>query len=185
MDLPYRWNGTEGRVRVEVRVNDDPAALGCDEVARGFPYCHATVEHPAIGYADVLGWVQLVDSSLHEGGFHLDYFELLGPVPQPFALYGWAPTHFDAPHTDEPDDWDFLAHSFLCGLGGGLLERREVRAVLGFRWGFARREAEVESFGPTPLSPQDWDRHRDFLTEQYGQWGWTFAPGFAQHPLRP
>jgi hypothetical protein len=184
MELPYRWNGTDGQVRVQVRVNDDPAAFGCPEIARGFPYCHATVEHPAIGYADVLGWVQLVDSTLRGSGFHLDYFEQLGPAPYPFALHGWSPTLFDAPHTDEPDDWDFLAHTFLCGLGGELHEfRHEVRAVLGFRWGFSRRGGEVESFGPTPLSSEDWDGHRDYLAEQYGEWG-RFSPGFHRHPLR-
>lgn len=185
MELPYRWNGTEGRVRVEVRVNDDPAALGCGEIARGYPYCLATVEHPAIGYGDVLGWVQLMESTLHGEGFHLDHFEQLGPAPYPFAVHGWAPTLFDAPHTDEPDDWDFLAHSFLCGLGGELLERREVRAVLGFKWGFSRRGPQIESFGPTSLSPQDWDGHHDFLVERYEQWGWAFAPGFHRHPLDP
>lgn len=182
MELPYRWNDTEGRVRVEVRVNDDPAAIGCDEMARGFPFCHATVDHPAVGYADMLGWVQLVRSSAREGGFFLDYFEPLGYVPHPFGFYGLEPSLFDAPHTDELETWDFLAHSFLCGLGGELLEfRREVRAVLGFSWGFSKRGSEIENLRPGALGATDWDDHLDYLSGAYPDW--KFAPGFHRHPL--
>lgn len=176
--MPYRWGAVEGRVQVEVAVNDDPAALGCSEIARGFPYCRADIEHAAIGYADVLGWVQLVHSSLHGEEFLLDHFEPLGFVPHPFAFYGWAPTFFDAPHSDE-GDWDFLAHSFLCGLGGELLEfRREVRALLGFSWGFSKQDQRIESFGPASLAAPDWDQHRAYLGERYGEWDWKFAAGF-------
>jgi len=184
MELPYRWNGTEGRVRVEVRVNDDPAALGCDEMARGFPFCHAAVEHPAIGYADMLGWLQLVRSSSRGDAFYLDYFEPLGAVPQPFGFYGLEPALFDAPHTDELENWDFLAHSFLCGLGGELLEfRREVRAVTGFSWGFSKRGRDFEYLRPGELGSADWDDHLVYLEEAYPDW--SFARGFHRHPLDP
>jgi hypothetical protein len=184
MELPYRWNGTAGRVRVEAGVNDDPAALGCDEMARGFPFCHATVEHPAIGYADMLGWIQLVRSSARGSGFYLDYFEPLGHVPHPFAFHGLQPSLFDAPHTDELENWDFLAHSFLCGLGGELLEfRREVRAVLGFSWGFSKRGKEFEYLVLEVLGAEDWDGHFGYLTEAYPDW--SFAAGFHSHPLDP
>ncbi|HEX7279126.1 MAG TPA: hypothetical protein VF255_05810 [Solirubrobacterales bacterium] len=184
MELPYRWNGTEGRVRVEVRANDDPEAVGCDEMARGFPVCHATVDHPAIGYADLLGWVQLVESSAREEPFYLDYFEPLGHVPQPFSFYGLEPVLFDAPHSDELENWDFLAHSFLCGLGGRLLEfRHEVRAVLGFSWGFSKRGQEFEYREPQVLVAADWDGHLGYLGGTYP--GWTFAGGFHQHPSGP
>lgn len=185
--MPYRWGELEGLVRVTVSTNDDPVALGCGEVARGFPYCHATVEHPAIGYADGLGWLQVVDSSLHEGedGFFFDYFQPFGPVSPPLSFYGWAPTFFDAPHSDE-GDWEFSAHTFLCGLGGELHEfRHEVRAILGFSWGFSKREAGIEWFGPAPLSPQDWDGHHDYLVRRFEEGNWKFAPGFARHPLQP
>ncbi|MDQ2631840.1 MAG: hypothetical protein M3Y75_12835 [Actinomycetota bacterium] len=184
--MPYRWGQVEGAVRVEIGTIDHPEEFGCSEIARGFPYCHATVEHAALGYKDVLGWVQLVDSSLHhdKDGFFIDHFQPLDSVYPPLSFYGWAPTFFDAPHSDE-GDWDFLAHTFLCGLGGEVLEfRREVRAILGFSWGFSKREG-VESFGPAPLSPQDWDRHRDYLVRRFPKGGWKFAPGFAQDPLHP
>jgi hypothetical protein len=185
IEMPYRWGEVDGLVRVEIGANDDPAAFGCSEVARGFPYCHATVAHPLLGYEDVLGWVQMVKSSLHGGGFFIDYFQALDSVYPPLSFYGWAPTFFDAPHSDE-GDWDFLAHTFLCGLGGEVLEfRHEVRAILGFGWGFSKRDQGVESFGPAPLSPQDWDQHRDYLVQRFEKGDWKFAPGFFQHPLRP
>jgi hypothetical protein len=184
MELPYRWNGTEGLVRVEVGVNDDPAALGCAEMARGFPFCHATVDHPAIGYADMLGWVQMVRSSARGSAFYHDYFEPLGRPAQPFGFYGLEPALFDAPHTDELENWDFLAHSFLCGLGGKLLEfRREVRAVLGFSWGFSKRGREFEYLRPGTLEAADWDDHIAYLTGTHDDW--KFASGFHRHPLDP
>lgn len=183
LEMPYRWGSVEGSVRVEMGINDDPAALGCAEFARGFPYFRATLEPPTRGYAEVLGWVQLADASHLTPGFKVEFFELLGPVPHPFAFYGWAPTFFDAPHTDFRN-WDFLAHTFLCGLGGELFEfRHEVRAILGFSWSISKRDQRIEWSGPEPLSPQDWDSHRKYLDQAYAEW--SFAPGFAEDPLQP
>ena len=177
MRVEFERAGRHCAVDVEFGVNDDPEQLGCPDYARGFPYCRATVSPLARGYADFLGWVQLVESDLHGEGFHLDYFEPLGLVPHPFAVYGFAPVFFDAPHTDLPD-WDFLAHSFLCGLGEDPLDRGgEIDAILGFSWGFRRRDAEVTVIGLQRLGSEDWDRHRDFLREKYPKW--TFRPGFS------
>lgn len=179
--LPFRWAGVEGEVQVEVRANDDPAALGCRDFARGFPVCRATIAPPSRGYADMLGWIQLVDDSWHADGFHADSFEPLGDLSHPFGFYGVAPTLFDAPHADA-EDFDFLAHSFLCGLGGELLEfRHEARAVLGFSWGCRKRGPEIELLDPEPLPPEAWDGHRDYLARRFPVW--TFAPGFHQRPL--
>lgn len=191
IELPYRWGEIEGAVQAELRENDDPATLGCPELARGFPWCRATVEPLGNGYTDLFGWLQLIDLKnfstselvMHTGnGFEIDLYLPLGSPPYPFTYFGMAPTLFDAPYTDE--DWDFSAHSFLCGLGGDLHEvRRETRAILGFSWGFSRRGAEIEFFGPEPLEADGWDRHRDYLEEAYP--AWTFAAGFHEHPLRP
>jgi len=183
LELPYRWADREGSVRVEIRENDDTAALGCPEFARGYPYCRATVEPPGRGYQDLLGWVQMVDSGRLAPGFAIDPFVPIGSVPHPFAFYGWAPTFFDAPHSDF-ESWDFLAHSFLCGLGGELHDfRQEVRAILGFSWGFSQRGSEFEFLGPDALTAADWDGHRAYLGRTFP--AWTFAPGFHRHPLRP
>jgi hypothetical protein len=184
LEMPYRWAGTEGNVRVELAANDDPAALGCAEFARGFPVCRATVEPPARGYADALGWVQLMDHSAGDNGFEIDMFKPFGDVGHPFGFFGFAPIFFDAPHADSFEDWDFTAHAFLCGLGGDLFaEDRDIRAVLGFSWGFSKRGSEFEFFGPDPLAPADWDAHREYMAQRFPDW--TFASGFRQDPLEP
>lgn len=181
--LPFRWVGREGEVRVEVRENDDPVALGCEPWARGFPVCRATIDPPARGYSDMLGWIQLVDDSWHGGGFHADGFEPLGDLPHPFGFYGVSPTLFDAPHADA-GNFDFLAHTFLCGLGGNLLEfRREARAVLGFSWGCVKRGPEIEFLNVEPLPPEAWDCHRDYLAQGFPKW--SFPPGFTEISRQP
>jgi hypothetical protein len=182
LELPYRWNDVDGLVRLEMGTNEDPAAFGCEEVARGFPYCRATLEPAARGYGDMLGWIQLVDTDDRDPGFRVDHFEPLGRVPHPFAFFGFSPTMFDAPHTYLPE-WDFVAHTFLCGLGGKLLEmRQEVRAILGFSWGFSKRDGEISWFGPTTLMADDWNGHLGYLRQEFGAWG-EFPPGFFDHPL--
>lgn len=131
----------------------------------------------------MLGWVQMLDRSDHEGGFEIDTLELLTEVTHPFAFFGSAPPLFDAPHA-EFGEWDFLAHSFLCGRGGKLHPfRYEVRAILGFSWGFTKRADQIEFFGPERLAEQDWDRHLPYLRQEYEDW--AFAAGFQQHPLYP
>jgi hypothetical protein len=182
MELPYRWNDRDGKVKVEIRTNEDPVAFGCPEYARGFPVCTAMVDHPAVGYSDLLGWVQLVHRSDTGTGFAIDALELLTEVTHPFAYFGTSPTLFDAPHTDELANWDFIANSFLCGRGGELEQRRfEVRAVLGFSWGFSKQGSEVEWFGPEPLAAEDWNAHLPYLRREFEQW--TFPRGFFEHPL--
>jgi len=184
MELPYRWNDREGRVDVEVWRNDDPAAVGCPDYALGFPTCLATVDHSAVGYYDMLGWVQLTKRSDLGPGFEIDAMELLTEITHPFAYFGLAPTLFDSPHTDALENWDFVAHSFLCGRGGELHPLRfEVSAVLGFSWGFSKRGSRIELLEPTPLTARDWDGHLGYLRQRFGLW--EFAPGFRQHPLRP
>jgi hypothetical protein len=180
--LQYRWSGVEGAVQVEIGVNDDPATLGCEEFARGFPYCRATISPPAGGYADALGWIQLISWTHLGEGFRTDHFEPLGDASHPFCFFGYAPTLFDAPHSDlDLVVSDFVAHTFLCGLGGRLLEfRREARAVLGFSWGFTIRDRRLEISPSAVLGPADWDRHRDHLREAHP--GWSFAPGFSEDP---
>ena len=181
IEIPYRWAGVDGTAHVEISVNTDPAALGCPEFARGFPFCTATLESGGRGYDHRLGWIQLVDHSV-EPGFHIDQHPAFAS-PLPFLCEGQLPDYFDAPHTDDPD-WDFLAHTFLCGKGGTLHEMcKEARAIFGFSWGFSKRGQRIEWFGPEPLSAQDWAAHLDRLAEEREEW--SFRPGFSQHPLEP
>jgi hypothetical protein len=180
LELPFRWNGAEGVVQAEVGVNDEPDRFGVEEFARGFPYCRAAIAPPAVGYREALGWVQLVERSDLDPGFNIDPFEPLGEVPHPFAFFGFSPTLFDSPHATFPD-WDFTAHTFLCGLGGKLFEqteggRREIRAVLGFEWGFSKRGDRIDPFDPKPLSDGDWSGHLSYLRGRFP--ACSFASGF-------
>jgi hypothetical protein len=173
--------GVAGTVEVEVGVNEDPAALGCPDFARGFPYCRATVSPPARGYADFLGWIQLVNATDLYGKFRTDPFEPLGEPTQPLCFYGFAPVLFDAPHRDHREDTDFIAHSFLCGLAGGVLSgREEVEAILGFSWGFRIRAGEIEVLPLARLGVSDWEVHLPYLRRTFP--GWGFLSGF--HGLR-
>jgi hypothetical protein len=189
IEIPYRWAGVDGIAHVGMAVNTDPAALGCPEFAQGFPCCTVALESEGRGYDHRLGWMQFVDES-SEPGFRIDQHPAFAS-PLPFLCEGQSPEYFDAPHTDNPD-WDFLAHTFLCGKGGELHEfRKEARAILGFKWGFSKQGQRIEWFGPDPLSAQDWDSHREYLVQTYytqveGEGDkWSFKPGFSQHPLEP
>lgn len=182
LELPYRWAGTEGTVEVEITRNEDPAFHGCAEFARGFPVCRATLEPPARGYADALGWVQLLDhSEQRDPGFEIDLFTPLGESPHPFGFFGFAPAFFDAPHTTDPN-WDFFAHTFLCGIGGTLFdEQRDIRAVLGFSWGFRKQGEKFECLPLEAIGPQAWNGHRDYLSRRFPSW--SFAEGYREDPL--
>lgn len=178
LELHFNRAGTSSTVEVQVGVNDDPAAFGCAEFARGFPWCRATISPPARGYADALGWIQLVNSTDLAGEFEIDPFAPLGEVSHPFCFFGFSPTLLDAPHRDHREDTEFVAHSFLCGLGPDPLEGdAEVDAVLGFSWGFTILAGAIEPFGPAQLGPEAWDDHGPYLRAAFP--GWSFLPGYS------
>jgi hypothetical protein len=70
-ELRFELRETPGTVRVRYGVNDDPRRWGYHvlglpydfERSRGFPLIEATFEHPAEGYAAVMGWIQQTRSS--------------------------------------------------------------------------------------------------------------------------
>jgi hypothetical protein len=174
MRSPLRLAGVRGHVDVVVAVNVNPQDLGCREAARGFPYCRASISHPARGYAAALGWIQLVCSTDNASGgrsFEIDPFEPLGPASHPFCFFGFLPALFDAPSRDPIRDMDWSAHSFLCRLGE---QDREVHALLGFSWGFAAREGTIVPRGPEALASGDWDAHLTVLERVHPTW--SFIP---------
>src|SRR6201996_7870017 len=173
MRIDFVHAGKPGTVAVEVAANDDPAALGCSEDARGLAWCRATIEQDARGYADALGWIQLVDSSDAPSGFAIDPFEPLGEVTHPFCFFGSAPTLFDGPSRPTREDMTWTARAFLAGIGGDF----EALPILGFAWGFAIRAGEVSIVGPTELDGSAWDDCVPALRESCP--AWRFAPGFG------
>ncbi len=175
--LEFERAGVPVTVQVELGVNEDPATLGCPEIARGFPVCRSTISPPARGYEDMLGWVQFVRQPEWGEDFCIDPFEPIDTEPNhPFCLFGFAPTQFDAPHRDTRPDMDWLAHTFVAGLPG-IHKHRAVLAAAGFSWGFRIRDSRIEIDGPHPLEPDDWDRHLPYLRRTYS--AWSFEPGFA------
>jgi len=176
MRLPFRLAGALGHVAVAVAVNTSPETLGCRPAARGFPYCSASISHPARGYAAALGWIQLVRSTDGCSGgktFEMDPFEPLGRVAHPFAFFGFLPSLFDVPSRDPIREMDWIANSFLCDLGE---HERHARALLGFSWGFTIRDGKIATWGPNALGSRDWDAHRALLTREYPNW--SFAARF-------
>jgi hypothetical protein len=173
MRLEFLHAGKPGTVQVDVAANADPAALGCGEDARGLAYCRAMIEQDARGYADALGWIQLVDSSDAPGGFAIDPFEPLGEVTHPFCFFGFAPTLFDGPSRAAREDMTWTARAFLAGIGGEF----EAFAILGFAWGFTIRAGEVSIVGPAELDGSAWDEGLPVLRQSHP--AWRFVPGFA------
>jgi hypothetical protein len=173
MRIDFLHAGKPGAVRVEVAANDDPAALGCSDDARGLPWCRATIEQDARGYANALGWIQLIDSSDAPGGFAIDPFEPLGEVTHPFCFFGFAPALFDGPSRESRHDQSWTANTFLAGIG----DDHEAFSILGFSWGFEIRSGAVTIAGPTELDASAWDAHLPTLEQSHPRW--QFAPGFA------
>jgi hypothetical protein len=167
MRIPFTMDGRPGQVDVSVDINTDPEALGCRPAARGFPYCSASVTHPARGYAAALGWIQLVRAADSGASFELDPFEPLGPVSHPFCFFGFLPALFDAPSRDPVADLDWDAHTFLCRLGQ---QERQALPLLGFTWGFSVEDGEITPRGPDVLDPGAWEEHRPVLAAQHPAW---------------
>ena len=177
LDFEFQRAGLPIAVRAELWANDEPAAYGCPEFARGFPVMRATIAGPTRGYQDLLGWIQLIRTPPEFGErFHLDSVEMLGEVSHPFGYFGLAPTMYDAPHRDVLPDMDWVAHTFLGGIAG-IYKEFEAHAHIGFSWGYAIRDGAVSVTGLAELGPEAWDAHLPYLGATCP--AWTFTPGYA------
>jgi hypothetical protein len=156
-----------------VAANRNPAAVGCDPAAHGFPMCRATVSYAAEGYDALLGWVQLVGVTTPETparSLGVDPLRIFEDLETPFAFYGLAPTLFDGPSRgDRTRPLGWLAHSFLCAAPSRPMERT-VQAVVGFSWGFVLGDGDVRLVAPEPLHLDAWDRHLELLRAQFPSW---------------
>jgi len=179
MELCFVLRGVEGRVAVAYERNLEPAALGCVPETRDFPVCTAAVQYPMRGYDALMGWVQLVRSDDNASGgeeFEIDPLAFLGDVPHPFCWIGINPTLFDVPSRSPRSDMEWTARSYLCvpdDVGKGL----EVRAMLGFSWGFRINNEDIALEPPQELPASAWDEHLSVLSDRYR--GWQFPRGYA------
>jgi len=179
MELRFALRGVVGRVAVTYGCNLEPESLGCQPETRGFPVCTATVHYPMRGYDAVMGWVQLVRSDDNASGgeqFEVDPLAFLGDVPHPFCWIGVNPTLFDAPSRSPRSDLQWTARSYLCVPDDGG-EELEVRAMLGFSWGFRVQDEEIALEPPRELPASAWNEHRSVLRDRYP--GWRFPRDFA------
>lgn len=172
----FQRAGAPVSVRADLWVNDDPAAYGCPEFARGFPVMRATIEPPARGYQDLLGWIQLIRDPEQRPDFFNDSPEMLGEVSHPFGYFGSAPTLFDAPHRDPLPDLEWVAHTYLGGVGG-IYGEFDAHVFLGFSWGYRIRAGEISLIGFERLGPDAWDAHLPYLESICPRW--SFAPGYS------
>ena len=137
MKLDFVARGLPGSVEATLEPNLEPTAIGCPSYAKDFPVCTARVAYHGSGYTSTFGWIQLVrstDGSTGGESFELDPYEPLGRLPHPFCWFGFTPTLFDAPARPSRVQLDWTADSFLCFIAD---EAPEVRALLGFSWGFS------------------------------------------------
>lgn len=180
MEVGFVYAGHAGRVHVVCVPNDDPAALGTPEQARGFPTCTATVACTGRGYQALFGWVQFVrstDNASRGAAFEPDPFTLFADAPSPYCWYGTTPTLFDAPSRAERRSLHWLAHSFLATTP---LEPgpKRVLPLLGFGWGFTSdAEGAITLLPLRRLRSADWQALLPLLRQEYPTW--TFADGFS------
>lgn len=178
MRVAFALRDLPGSVEVIVEPNEDPWALGCPSFAKDFPVCIATVTYSGSGYNAALGWIQLVrstDGSSAGKHFEMDPFEPLGRLPHPFCWFGFAPTLFDAPSRASRDPVEWTAHSFLCFMTP-VAGEWEIRAILGFSWGFSIRDELISLSPPTMLASAEWDAHLELLGREHP--AWDFATGY-------
>jgi hypothetical protein len=178
MRLDFTLHGHEGSVDVSVEPNDDPEALGCPSHAGGFPVCTATVRYAGRGYLAALGWIQVVRSTDSGDRFQPDPVEALGQLPHPFCWFGFEPTLFDAPSRPKRAPMHWTAQSFLCTIA----DPSEVRAILGFAWGFAIAGEAITLHAAKRLEPSAWDAQLPLLHAEYP--AWRFAAGYVDSATR-
>lgn len=173
LTTPFTARNGSGQVSVTVEALADPTAMGQISDAAGFPVCRASVDFSLDGYDGLLGWVQLVGTRPQGRGdraFEVDPLEVFDGVETPFAFYGLSPELFDAPYrSDRSHNLDWLAHSFLC-VAPTRPMAKEVKAILGFSWGFVVDGGHVAILQPELLRPADWSGHLEVLSVAYPTW---------------
>lgn len=180
LEISFVHEGWSGAVTVGCVPSEDPVAIGKSEEDVGFPVCTARIASEANGYFAFFGWVQMVCSSDNPSDGREFEMDPLGPFsdgPSPFCFFGIAPTLFDAPSRDRRDELTWRAHSFLAVLDE-IEERRGVRPLLGFEWGFdISPEGSIGLREPACLAASAWNAHLPMLRGTYPTWAFAASPG--------
>jgi hypothetical protein len=178
--LPFELRGRPGTVHVRHGVNEDPRRWGYHlldmpelvERSRGFPVVEATVEHPAEGYAAVMGWIQV--ARYREQGEDEELFVDVAPQLKgsgmPWMSFGVRPAYFDAPSTDS-DDATFRADAFLAASPDGVMTP-VAEPLCGFSWGYDVAGGVPAPAPVTPAGPERWAAMVPALAGACP--GWTF-----------
>jgi hypothetical protein len=187
--LPYRLRGYDGRVSVYYAENRAPVRWVFDvpgmlaspfdlALARGYPVCEARIAYGGSGSRALMGWNQLVtnrDAQTGRQETSVDLFPIAAHLGSPFAVFGSAPTMFDAPANPDHETENWLADTFLA-VCPDVGRTRRVAALLGFRWGYALRERRARSLPVEPVGPDAWDQYLPLLRDRFADW--EFLPGF-------
>jgi hypothetical protein len=177
-ELRFELRGTPGTVRVRSGVNEDPRRWGYHvlempdlvERSRGFPVVEATVEHPAEGYAAVMGWLQV--ARYREPGEDEEVFVDVAPQLQgggvPWMSFGVRPAYFDAPSTTS-DEAAFRADVFLAVTPDAVMTP-VAEPLCGFSWGYDVAAGVPAPVALTPAGPERWAAMAPALAAGFPKW---------------
>jgi hypothetical protein len=189
--IRFSYNGREGFVKVSFRANTGAKSSGftaigpqfTDSVVSAFPVIKAEVHYGGSGYEARFGWIQIVGHKYRGRGeteIEVDIAPLLRKYKNPFYVYGYKPTLYDAPCHRPPVSMIWMAYSFLCPLRPSTHGLRMVAPVVGFKWGY-----ELSKGSPTRLVPPEeigqsnWSRLIENVKSHYSDW--IFLNRFAKH----
>jgi hypothetical protein len=176
--LEFELRGAPGTVTVRHGINDDPRRWGYDvldlsydfERSRGFPVVEASVEHPAEGYAAVMGWIQV--ARYREPGAEEDVIVDVAPQLRgsgvPWFSFGVRPAFFDAPSTTA-DEATFRFDAFLA-VSPDAVMTPVAEPLCGFSWGCDVTGGTPASTPLTPAGAERWAAIRPALAAACPEW---------------
>jgi hypothetical protein len=191
LEAPFRLRGYDGLVTISCGEDRDPAFWGFAtpgllfqpfdlELAKGYPVCEARIAYAGSGYRALMGWIQLITQRNPDTGAevekNVDLFPMLADADSPFCVFGYAPTFFDAPANPDQGTIDWIADTFLA-VCPDVVRTRTVAALLGFRWGYALRQAQATPIPLQALNHDAWELQRPLPHTRYPRW--RFLSGFA------
>ncbi|MFF0270200.1 hypothetical protein [Kribbella sp. NPDC004536] len=121
------------------------------------------------GINAVFGWIQVIENS---GVVSVDLLPNLDAT-DPFYVYGYLPTFFDAPANPDHADGVWRAETFLVVVPD-VIRSRVVELVAGFSWGYELRDGLPELVEVAEVD--GWAGRRDVLASRHPR-GRSFRVG--------